>query len=91
MWAIHFRPVFTPPDIVRRYGKRIPLFHLRDAVAGKEVPFGAGECDFAGLGRALAETEWSGWLIVEVNRNPQIPSRKMVETARDFIRKQMKI
>jgi inosose dehydratase len=86
-----FPPTFTPPDIVRRYGKRISLFHLRDAVAGKEVLFGAGECDFAGLGRALAETEWAGWLIVEVNRNPQIPSRKMVESARDFIRKQMKI
>src|SRR5262249_678262 len=86
-----FPPSLTPSAIVRRSGKRIPLFHLRDAVAGKEVLFGSGECDFAGLGRALAETEWAGWLIVEVNRNPQIPSRKMVETARDFVRKQMKI
>jgi len=86
-----FPASFTPSAIVRRYGKRIPLFHLRDAVAGKEVLFGAGECDFAGLGRALAETAWAGWLIVEVNRNPQIPSRQMVETARDFVRKQMKI
>ena len=86
-----FPSSFTPSDIVRHYGKRIPLFHLRDAVAGKEVLFGAGDCDFAGLGRALAETEWTGWLIVEVNRNPQIPSRRMVESARDFVRKQMKL
>jgi sugar phosphate isomerase/epimerase len=86
-----FPPGFTPAAIVRRYTKRIPVFHLRDSKAGKEVLFGAGEFDFAGLGRALAETEWAGWLIVEVNRNPQIPSRKMVETARDFVRKQMKI
>jgi sugar phosphate isomerase/epimerase len=86
-----FPPTFTPSAIVRRYGKRIPVFHLRDSVAGKEVLFGAGECDFAGLGRALAETDWGGWLIVEVNRNPQIPSRKMVESARDFVRKQMKL
>jgi sugar phosphate isomerase/epimerase len=86
-----FPPGFTPAVIVRRYAKRIPVFHLRDSVAGKEVLFGAGECDFAGLGRALAETEWAGWLIVEVNRNPRIPSRKMAETARDFIRKQMNL
>jgi hypothetical protein len=39
----------------------------------------------------LAETYWAGWQIVEFNRNPQIPSRKMAETARDFVRKQMKI
>jgi len=39
----------------------------------------------------LAETDWAGWLIVEVNSNPQIPSRKMAKTARDFVRKQMKI
>jgi len=37
---------------------------------------GAGEFDFAELGRVLAETDWAGWLIVEVNRNPQIPSAK---------------
>jgi sugar phosphate isomerase/epimerase len=86
-----FPPSFTPTAIARRYGKRIPLFHLRDAVAGKETLFGDGECDFAGLGRALAETEWAGWLIVEVNRNPRISSRMMVETARNFVRKQMKI
>ena len=86
-----FPPDFTPVQIVRRYAKRIPAFHLRDSIAGKEVLFGAGDFDFAALGRTLAEFEWAGWLIVEVNRNPQIPSRKLVETARDYVRKQMKI
>jgi sugar phosphate isomerase/epimerase len=86
-----FPPSFNPPEIVRRYAKRIPAFHLRDSVGGKEVLFAAGECDFAGLGRALADTDWAGWLIVEVNRHPQIPSRKMVEMARDFVRKQMNL
>jgi len=86
-----FPPDFTPAKIVRRYAVRLPAFHLLDSVAGKEVLFGAGEFDFAELGRVLAETDWAGWLIVEVNRNPQIPSRKMAETARDFVRKQMKI
>ena len=76
---------------MRRYAARIPAFHLRDSIAGKEVLFGAGEFDFAELGRVLAETDWAGWLIVEVNSNPQIPSRKMAETACDFVRKQMKI
>ena len=36
-----FPPTFTPTAIVRRYPKRIPVFHLRDSVAGKEVLFGA--------------------------------------------------
>ena len=86
-----FPPAFSPPQIARRYASRIPAFHLCDSIGGKEVLFGAGECDFAALGRALADSEWAGWLIVEVNRNPQIPSRKMVETARDFVRKQMNL
>src|SRR5207248_7136585 len=86
-----FPPDFGPAAIVRRYAQRIPAFHLRDSVAGKEVLFGAGEFDFAALGRALAETGWAGWLIVEVNRNPEIPSRKLVETARDYVRKQMRL
>jgi len=88
-----FPPDFTPAKIVRRYAARIPAFHLRDSIAGKEVLFGAGEFDFAELaelGQVLAKTDWAGWLIVEVNRNPQIPSRKMAETACDFVRKQMK-
>src|SRR6266478_6794134 len=90
-WATRFHRTSPPAKIVRKYASRIPLFHLRDSIAGKEVLFGAGEFDFAELGRTLAETGWGGWLIVEVNRDPQIPSRKMAESARDFVRKQMKL
>ena len=57
-----FPASFTPSKIVRRYASRVPLFHLRDSLAGKEALFGVGEFDFAELGRTLAETGW-GWLV----------------------------
>ncbi|MBI3698482.1 MAG: TIM barrel protein, partial [Acidobacteria bacterium] len=84
-----FPPQFNVPRIVGEYAKRIVAFHLRDMAAGKEVLMGAGEFDFAGLGRILRELRWGGWLIVEMNRREDVPSRRMVEMTRDYIRKTM--
>ncbi len=52
---------------------------------------GTGEFDFAGLGAVLREMRWPGWLIVEVSPHRGMPSRRVVETARDYLRKSMQI
>lgn len=82
---------FGPLYIVRRFSHRIAAFHLRDTAKGQEVLMGKGDFDFAELGRELLETRWAGWLIVELNQRRDIPSRKLVEMARDYIRKTMRV
>ena len=86
-----FPPEFTALDAVRQFGSRIAAFHLRDLAQGREVVMGTGDFDFAALGRVLHEIGWPGWLIVEVNRRGDIPSRRLVEMARDHVRKTMKL
>ncbi|MSV28150.1 MAG: sugar phosphate isomerase/epimerase [Bryobacterales bacterium] len=86
-----FPPEYSVPQIVREHSKRIAGFHLRDTSGGAEVLMGAGEFDFAGLARAIREANWAGWLIVEVNRRADIPSRKLAEMSLAHIRKTMGI
>jgi len=77
--------------LVHEYGPRIAGFHLRDTKAGDEVLFGAGDFDFAALGRALREAGWRGWLVLEVNRREDISSRDLVDRCRKHLRETMKI
>ena len=79
------------PAFVRRHGRRIAGFHLRDVRGDEEVIVGAGEVDLRGLGRALADTGWSGWCILEINRRPDIPSRELIKNARAHLRRTMNI
>jgi sugar phosphate isomerase/epimerase len=77
--------------ITRRFSKRIAAYHLRDTVKGQEVLMGKGDFDFTGLGHILLEKGWAGWLIIELNQQPGIPSRKLVEMARDYVREKMNL
>jgi sugar phosphate isomerase/epimerase len=77
--------------ITRRFSKRIAAYHLRDTVKGQEVLMGKGNFDFAGLAHILLEKRWPGWLIIELNQQPGIPSRKLVEMARDDVREKMNL
>lgn len=79
------------PAFVRRHGSRIAGFHLRDVRGEEEVIVGAGEVDFRGLGQALADTGWSGWCILEINRRPDVSSRELVKNARAHLRNTMNI
>ena len=79
------------PSFVREHGRRIAGFHLRDVREDEEVEMGAGEVDFSGLARALRETRWSGWCILEINRRPGVSSRELVRNARSFMRNTMNI
>lgn len=67
---------FEAPHLVGRHSKRIAAFHLRNTIEGQEVRIGEGKSSFARLAAALRETGRSGWLIVEVNRDKELPSWK---------------
>ena len=86
-----FPPEWPVTRFVREYGSRIAGFHLRDTKAGDEVMFGTGEFDFAALGDVLRETDWRGWLIVEVNRRDDMSSYDLVDRCRKHVRKTMKV
>jgi inosose dehydratase len=52
--------------MIGRYRDRIDHIHLKDADAdGNWVPNGTGSIDMAGAVALLAETDYSGWVVVE--------------------------
>lgn len=52
--------------MIRRYRDRVDHIHLKDAdAAGNWVPNGSGAIDMAGAVSLLAETGYSGWVVVE--------------------------
>jgi sugar phosphate isomerase/epimerase len=60
-----FRENSDVPAFFRRHHQRIDALHLRDMRAGKQVPMGQGDFNFAALAAAIRETGWSNWLTLE--------------------------
>ena len=53
-------------EMIRRYRERVDHIHLKDAdAAGNWVPNGSGVIDMAGAVELLAQTGYSGWVVVE--------------------------
>ena len=79
------------PEFVAEHSARIAGLHLRDVQDGDEVMIGTGKVDFAAIGRSLRRKSWRGWLIVEINKRDDVPSREMVTRVRAHLRKTMKV
>ncbi|MFB3826557.1 MAG: sugar phosphate isomerase/epimerase family protein [Bryobacteraceae bacterium] len=79
------------PAFFRKHRRRIAGVHVRDQRDGKEVDLGKGNLDLKGIGEALRDTGWSGWVILEINRRAGVSSRELVEYSRKFMREVMKI
>jgi inosose dehydratase len=79
------------PAFIKKYGARIDGFHVRDYRGKQEAPMGQGEVDLRGLARALAETRWAGWVILEMNTMRDVPSRDLVAGARAYMKKEMNL
>ena len=77
------------PGFIRKYGARIAGFHVRDQRGKQEVRMGEGEVDLRGFARTLAETRWTGWVILEMNAVAGVSSREMAANARVFMKKEM--
>ena len=78
-------------DFLREHGGRITGLHVRDVQNGQEVLIGTGKIDFEALGDAIHETNWDGWVIVEVNQREDISSRELIARARTHLRETMEI
>jgi len=76
---------------VGEHGGRIAGLHVRDVKGGDEVLIGTGKVDFEGLGAAIREAGWDGWVIVEVNQREDISSRELVNRARQHLRDTMEV
>lgn len=79
------------PEFFRKHYRRVAGMHVRDHKERKEVNLGEGEIDLKGLAEALHGTRWSGWVILEVNKRPDISSRQLVESSRKYMRDVMGI
>ena len=87
---VHFDEVDVAA-FVREHGARITGLHVRDVKDGDEVLIGTGKVDFEGLGAAIRDTGWQGWVIVEVNKRDDIPSRELVNRVRSHLRRTMRV
>ena len=79
------------PAFFRKHYRRTVGLHVRDQRDGKEVNLGEGNLDLKGIAEALRDTRWSGWVILEVNKRPDISSRQLIENSRKYMREVMKI
>lgn len=61
-----------PAALIRRYAERITYVHLKDWCADPFdfLPLGQGELDFAGIMDALRESDYDGWITVELDSYP---------------------
>jgi sugar phosphate isomerase/epimerase len=84
-----------PVSFVHRYGGRIVYAHLRDRKADGvwSEAMGEGVIDYAAIGRALRETNFSGMLAIELAHpegfKPTRPLRESFKLSRDYVRRVM--
>jgi sugar phosphate isomerase/epimerase len=82
-----------PADFIRRHGERIVFLHLRNQYAnGKwSESLAEGDMDYAAIGRALEEINFSGHAMIELAHEggfkPTRPLRESWKMSREFVRK----
>jgi len=84
-----------PVSFIHRYGGRIVYAHLRDRKADGVWPeaMGEGVIDYAAIGRALREVNFSGTLAIELAHpagfKPTRPLRESFKLSREYVRRVM--
>lgn len=77
--------------LLKEHSRRIAGIHLRDRTPEKPVLLGQGNLDLKGLSAAMGQTQWAGWLIVELEGYPLegVTGAQGVRDARTRIRKEV--
>ncbi len=81
-----------PVSFIKTYGRQIVFLHLRDQKAdGKwSEAMGEGNMDYAAIGRALQEVQFSGDVVIELahegNSKPTRPLRESLKMSRAYVR-----
>ncbi|MED1204169.1 sugar phosphate isomerase/epimerase family protein [Heyndrickxia acidicola] len=60
-----------PVAVIRKYVDRIKYVHLKDYENGEFVPLGEGHQKFAEMVKVLEETNYDGWITVELDSWPE--------------------
>jgi sugar phosphate isomerase/epimerase len=82
----------APVSFIHRYGSRIVYAHLRDRKANGvwSESMGEGVIDYAAIGRALREVNFSGTLTIELAHpegfKPTRPLRESFKLSREYVR-----
>lgn len=92
-----------PVEIVRKYHRRIAVFHLKDVyLTGGKRPDGVANYRFCELGagnngfdnakvlQAIRDTGWDGWIHIEHDQHLRDPLVDL-KTSREFIRSTIKL
>jgi len=77
-----------PAELIRRYADRINHVHLKDLTTDplEFLPLGAGVLDFPEILRAVQESGYDSWLMVELDAYAGEP-REAAETSRAYLDK----
>jgi sugar phosphate isomerase/epimerase len=84
-----------PVDFIHRYASRIVYAHLRDRKSNGEwvEAMGEGNIDYAAVGRAFHEINFSGTLAIELafpkGLKPSRPIRESIRISREYVRRVM--
>jgi sugar phosphate isomerase/epimerase len=90
-WLV--RAGVDPVTFIRQHGSRIVFLHLRDQHrSGRwSEALGEGDTDFAAIGRALREVNFSGDAVIELAHEgdftPTRPLRESWKMSREYVRK----
>jgi sugar phosphate isomerase/epimerase len=92
-WLV--RGGIDPVAFLRKYGEKIVFLHLRDQKADGKWPesLGEGVTDFAAIGRALRDINFTGLAVIELAHergfHPTRPLRESLKLSRECVRKTM--
>jgi inosose dehydratase len=75
------------PAFIARHSDRLTGIHLRDFKDGQQVPLGRGNFPLEHVSKALKEKNWSGWILVEEEREDgSKPGLSAAKPAREALR-----
>ncbi len=74
-------------EVVRRFGSRIALVHVKDMIGERSVPLGKGDVDIRGLFSALRANGYGGFYVIEIaNEDKENTDRYFAEAA-EYLKK----
>jgi sugar phosphate isomerase/epimerase len=85
-----------PVRFIKTYGRQIVFLHLRDQKADGRwsEAMGEGDMDYAAIGRALQEVNFSGAAVIELaherNFKPTRPLRESLKMSRAYVRQTLR-
>lgn len=81
-----FRAGVDVPAFIANHAGRLAGIHLRDFIKGSQVPLGQGDFPLEQVATATKDTNWSGWVLAEEEREDSKPGLSAARPARDALK-----